>query len=143
VILMMFNSSDLKNDNNALYELKEPRDGVKQWYVVRDLGTALGETGRLIPKRGDVDIFARHQFITGVKDGYVEFDYHGWHQELVRRRIAPSDVRWASELLAGLADRQWADAFRAGGYEADVAARFIDRLKQKIADGLQFGEELR
>jgi hypothetical protein len=53
VILMMFNSSDLKNENNALYQVQQPRDGVARWYVVRDLGTALGETGRLAPKRGD------------------------------------------------------------------------------------------
>jgi hypothetical protein len=140
VILMMFNSSDLKNENNALYEVEQPRDGVARWYVVRDLGTALGETGRLAPKRGDADIFERHPFITGVKGGFVEFSYHGWHQELVRQRITQSDVRWASELLQRLTERQWADAFRAGGYQAAIAGRFIRRLRQKIADGLQMSE---
>ena len=138
---MMFDSSDLKNDNNALYEVTKPRDGVDRWYVVRDLGTALGETGRLKPKRGDPGLFESHRFITAVTDGFVQFSYHGWHQELVRRRIAPSDVRWASELMAGLTDRQWADAFRAGGYEPMVAARFIRRLQQKIGDGLQIAGE--
>ena len=64
---MMFNSSDIKNENNALYEVKHRRrDGSAQWYVVRDLGTALGETGRLAPQRGDPDIFEREPFITGV-----------------------------------------------------------------------------
>jgi hypothetical protein len=140
VILLMFDGSDLKNDNNVVYQVKAPSAGVDRWYVVRDLGTALGETGRLEPKRGDPDIFERHSFITGVKDGFVEFSYHGWHQELVRRRITPSDVHWASELLSGLTDRQWADAFRAGGYEPAIAARFIRRLQQKIAEGLQMEE---
>jgi hypothetical protein len=143
VILMMFDSSDLKNENNALYQIKHPQDGVDRWYVVRDLGTALGETGRFVPKRGDADIFERHPFITGIKDGFVEFSYHGWHQELVRRRITPTDVLWASELMAGVTDRQWADAFRAGGYEPAIAARFIARLQQKIADGLEMSEESR
>jgi hypothetical protein len=69
VILMMFDSSDMKNDNNALYQVKDQAAGVKQWYVVRDLGTALGETGRLAPQRGDPDIFEREPFITSVKDG--------------------------------------------------------------------------
>ena len=41
VILMMFNSSDIKNENNALYEFKQHGGTVEQWYVVRDLGTAL------------------------------------------------------------------------------------------------------
>jgi hypothetical protein len=140
VILMMFDSSDLKNDNNTLYAVDTPNGRPDRWYVVRDLETALGETGRLAPKRGDPDLFERHVFISGIKNGFVEFSYHGWHQELFKRRIAPHDVRWASDLLAGLSDRQWEDAFRAGGYEPAVAARFNRRLHQKIADGEKLAE---
>jgi hypothetical protein len=139
VILMMFNSSDIKNENNALYQLKREGDGVTQWYVVRDLGTALGETGRLAPLRGDPDIFDREPFITGVKDGFVQFNYRGWHQELFKH-ISPDDVAWASEWLGRLSDQQWSDAFRAGGFESAVADRFIGRLHQKIAEGRGLGE---
>lgn len=135
VILMMFDSSDLKNDNNTLYAVAEPLDGPDRWYVVRDLGTALGETARLKPKRSDPDLFERQVFISRVNHGFVEFSYHGWHQELVKHRIVPRDVRWASDLLARLTDTQWNDAFRAGGYDTAVASRFIRRLRQKVADG--------
>ena len=135
VILMMFESSDLKNSNNSLYELKEPREGAAHWYVVRDIGTSLGETGRLDPKRNDPEIFEQRKFISGLHGQYVEFSYHGWHQELFRDRITADDVRWASVLLGKLSDHQWADAFRAGQYDSDVAQRFIARLKEKIAEG--------
>jgi|SRR5882672_5814809 len=140
VMLMMFDNSDLKNENNALYDVKNG-DGVQRWYVVRDLGTALGGTGRIPPQRGDLDIFEREPFITGVKDGFVEFNYHGWHQELVKR-ISPMDVAWASEWLGQLSDQQWSDAFRAGGYAPAVADRFIGRLRQKIAEGRRLGETI-
>jgi hypothetical protein len=140
VLLMMFDSSDLKNDNNTLYEVSEPLTGPDRWYVVRDLGTALGETGRLKPKRSDPDLFERQVFVSGVRNGFVEFSYHGWHQELFKHRIAPRDVRWAADLLAQLADDQWSDAFRAGGYDRAVASRFIRRLHQKIADGRKLGD---
>lgn len=136
VILMMFNSSDVKNENNALYDVKAPGQSPTRWYVVRDLGTALGETGKLAPQRGDADIFEREPFINDIKDGLVHFNYHGWHQELFAR-ISPDDVAWASELLAGLTDRQWSDAFRAAGYPPAIADRFIGRLHQKIAEGRQ------
>ncbi len=139
VILMMFNSSDIKNENNALYHVKNDGNGVERWYVVRDLGTALGETGRFAPQRGDPEIFEREPFITGVKDGFVQFNYHGWHQELVSH-ITPADVAWASAWLAKLTDRQWDDAFRAGGYPPVVADRFIARLRQKIAEGRRLEE---
>jgi hypothetical protein len=139
VILMMFGSSDLKNENNALYEVKNHTDDVQRWYVVRDLGTALGETGRLAPKRGDPDIFEQEPFITGVQDGFVQFNYHGWHKELFKQ-ISPADVAWASQRLGQLSDQQWRDAFRAGGHEPEIAERFIRRLHQKIADGRRLGE---
>jgi len=135
VILLMFNSSDLKNENNVLYELKDGV-GVKQWYVVRDLGTALGETGKIAPQRGDPDLFAREPFITGVKDGFVQFYYRGWHQELIKR-ITQDDVKWACNLLGQLSTHQWNDAFRAGGYSRATADRFIGRLQLKIAEGRQ------
>jgi hypothetical protein len=131
VILAIFNSSDLKNVNNTLYEVKSPGEGPKHWYVVRDLGTALGETGRLVPTRGDPDLFERGPFILGVKDGFVRFNYHGGHQELFRQ-ITPDDVAFATGLLRQLTDRQWPDAFRAGGYRSSVGNRFIARLHQKI-----------
>ena len=126
VILFIVDSSDLKNSNNSLYRLKEPREGAEQWYVVRDLGTAFGETGRLDPKRNDPDLFERTKFIEHVRDGFVEFGYHGWHQELFRNRITVNDVGWACDLLGRLSDAQWHDAFRAGGYEPAIAQRFID-----------------
>jgi len=140
VMLMMFDSSDIKNENNALYEVKKHGGGVERWYVVRDLGTALGETGRLAPQRGDPDIFEREPFITGVKDGFVQFNYHGWHEELIKQRISPADVAWAAEWLGQLSDQQWSDAFRAGDYERALADRFIGRLHQKIAEGRRLGE---
>lgn len=138
VVLMMFGSSDLKNSNNTLYEHRTG-DRIEQWYVVRDLGTALGSTGRLAPRRGDPDAFERRRFILDITNGFVRFDYHGWHQELVRDRITPEDVGYASDLLSQISDRQWRDAFRAGGYAPAAADRFIRTLEANIAQGQQVG----
>jgi len=134
VIMLMFNSSDLKNSNNTLYEYT-PTAGTppKQWYVVRDLGLCLGETGRFSPERNNLGVFSRTQFITGEKRGFVQFDFHGLNKQLVRGRITREDVRWAAALISGLTDRQWWDAFRAGGYEPDVATRFIEILRGRVA----------
>jgi len=133
VILAMFNSSDIKNENNTVYDVTVPGDGPKHWYVVRDLGTALGETGRLAPLRGNPDIFEQQPFILEVRDGVVRLNYHGWHQELFRQ-IAPLDLAFASALLEQLTDRQWADAFRAGGFPPLEASRFIATLHERIGE---------
>ena len=137
VILLMFNSSDLKESNNSQYEFAPPGAGrTERWFVVRDLGTALGTTARITPLRGHLEAFERLGLITRVANGFVEFDYRGRHQELFDRRITPGDVFWAARLLAGVSDAQWQDAFHAGGYAPAVSARFIAKVKSKIADGL-------
>jgi hypothetical protein len=140
VILLLFNSWDLKDSNNTVYEVRRG-DSITRWFVVRDLGAALGETGRFNfwsrrwsrARRNDVDEYARHDFIRDVEDGFVRFNYHGRQPDLVRNRITVEDVRWATSLLSGLADRQWQDAFRAGGYDVDLANRFIAEIKGNIS----------
>src|SRR5262249_7862759 len=99
-----------------------------------------GETGRFDPKPNDPEVFERRRFITGVSDGYVEFDYRAVHGDLVRRRISPDDVRWASRLLAQLTEQQWRDAFGGAGYEPAVAGRFIRRIQQKIQEALRLAD---
>ena len=134
VMLMMFNSTDLKNSNNTLYE---HRGGgkVERWYVVRDVGAALGDGNRLAPLKGDADAFERGPFILGVNGGYVDFAYRGWYRNLVRDRITPGDVRWASTLLGELSDRQMNDAFRAGGFAPAETTQFVRTLREKTRQG--------
>ena len=135
-LMMVLNSSDLKDDNNALYEVKEAaREGASRWYVVKDLGASLGETGRMDPRRGYIDGFEKEPFITGVKDGKVTFGFRGRHQELLDR-VRVEDVRWISERLQKLTDRQLHDAFKAGNYSDELAARYVARIRQKVKEGL-------
>ena len=132
----MLGNSDLKDLQNAIYTLETPLEGAKRWYVARDLGQTFGRTGALDPPRGDPDVFDETKFILGVEGGYVRFDYHGRHRVLFER-ISPADVRWACQRLTALSDQQMQDAFRAAGYPKVIADRFIRRLEQKIAEGLQ------
>jgi len=134
VLMMMFNSTDLKNSNNSLYE-RRTGDRVEKWYVVRDIGSVLGDTDALAARKNHADSFERHPFILRVRGGFVEFKSHGWYRKLVEERITPDDVVWASNLLSRLSDRQWRDAFRAGGYEPQVADRFIRKLREKVRQG--------
>ena len=135
VILMLLNASDLKNSNNSIFELRHDNGARELRYVVRDLGTALGGTRRFPPHRGDLDVFERLPFATGMRDGYVAFDtYAGWYPELFRGRITAEDVAWACARLDEIRPDEWRDAFRAGDYPPAIAARYIARIRQKVAD---------
>jgi hypothetical protein len=135
VLQAMLGNSDLKDDNNAIYVLREAVEGARTWYVSRDLGHTFGRTGVLSAPRGDVEVFEKTPFIKSVVNGRVMFDWRGRHDALLDN-ITIADVRWICGRLQQLTDRQWTDAFRAGGYPPEDATRFIRRLKQKIAEGL-------
>jgi hypothetical protein len=136
---------DWKASNNRIYELASPRNDVRRWYVVRDLGASLGrftypralEWTRLRGfgqgTKNDLAGFEQQPFLeTG---GGFEIAYRGIYRDLVKT-VTPADVRWTCELLARLSDRQWTDAFRAAGYTPEQTARYVNKLKAKIAQGL-------
>lgn len=135
VLQVMLGNSDLKDEQNALYTLKEPFEGAARWYVARDLGQSFGRTGVLDAPRGDIKVFEQTPFIKGMAGGFVRFDYRGRHGKLVDH-MTPDDVRWICGKLQRLTDKQWDDAFRSGGYNPEIAARYIKRFKQKIAEGM-------
>jgi hypothetical protein len=131
VLLLLFNSTDLKDSNNTLYRVS--RGGVSShWYVVRDLGAALGETRRFAPRGNDALLFQQSPFILGVRKGFVEFANRSPYQHLFQQQITVDDVVWAGRLLTRLSSRQWRDAFRAGGYTPDTAERFLRKIQLNI-----------
>jgi hypothetical protein len=136
VILLMFNSTDLKDDNNAIYDVHPPwaPEGTR-WFMVRDVGASLGRTGKLFPHRNWLAGFEQQGFITRIDGDRVEFDYTGRHQQLLSM-ISPDDVKWAAARLQTLTDQQWHDAFRAGNYADSDTERFLRRIRQKIDNGL-------
>lgn len=135
VLQAMLGNSDLKDQQNVVYELDTPVEGAKRWFVARDLGQTFGRTGRFDPPRGDIEAFEQTPFIRSVDGDRVTLEYHGRHEALFEH-ITVTDVRWICQRLSRLTNRQWQDAFRAGGYEPQIANRFIHRFKAKIAEGL-------
>lgn len=134
-IMLMLNGTDLKDDNNSIYTTERPWDGATRWLLVRDIGAALGDTGKLFPRRNWLQGFEQHPFITNINGETIEFAYKGRHRELLSM-IRPADVQWAAQQMARLTDAQWRDAFRAGNYADPMTDRYIARIKEKIADGL-------
>ena len=139
VLQVMLGNSDLKDQQNMLYELSRPLEGTRVWYVARDLGQSFGRSGLVEAPRNDIEAFETTPFIKEVKDGIVQFHFSGRHNALVEN-ITPADVKWICTRLATLSDKQWQDAFRAGAYPPELAARFISRMKAKIAEGLALSQ---
>jgi hypothetical protein len=140
---ILLNSWDWKTSNNKIYQRP---DGSRR-FVVRDLGASLGKTSSskllwTIPIRGlgqgsrnDIADFESQGFIRRIGENEVDFDFstiYGSVVDLVR----PADVRWTAGLMSKLSDAQLDDAFRAADYSPDVRARYVKKIKAKIAEGL-------
>jgi hypothetical protein len=144
-LMRIVNNWDVMDANNVIYEFKEPVEGARRWYVVKDVGASLGKTSALgfVEHQGsknDVEDFERQDFIKGVKDGRVEFDDAGMRHRELYENVSVADVRWVCERLSRLTPAQWNDAFRAARYPEDVADRFIRKLQEKVAYGMSLTE---
>jgi len=142
ILMVALNNWDLKTAQNALYEVR--RNGrLDRRYVVQDLGASLGGTRWFFPgSKGDIDDYEHEPFISGIRNGVVQFHHRGaWRQPHLDDDITVDDVRWTCNLLNRLSDRQLTDAFRAGGYDANVAARYRNHLRERVREGLNFSAE--
>lgn len=140
---VLLNSWDWKTSNNKIYQFN---DGTRR-FVVRDLGASLGKTSSskllwTIPIRGlgqgsrnDIDDFESQNFIKRIGENEVEFDFDTIYGSVVER-VRPADVKWMVELMSKLTDAQLDDAFRAAEYSPEVRARYVKKIKAKIAEGL-------
>lgn len=146
VAQLILNAWDLKTPNNRIYEAVDASTNPNRLYIVRDVGSSLGEARQFalfnaLGTRGwqgsknNVDDFERQGFITAVNGDDVEFDYRGVNQPLVDT-ITAADVVWACELFARIPDGHWRAAFAAGHYSAADTDRYIRKIKNKIAQGL-------
>ena len=146
VAQLVLNNWDLKTSNNRLYEAASPSAMPKKIYMVRDVGSSLGESRQAIffkmlgtrgaqGSKADVDGFVEQGFIKKVEGESVQFDYRGMNQPLVDS-VKVADVIWACERLARISDNQWQDAFKAGAFRQEDADRYIAKIKEKIAQGL-------
>lgn len=146
VAQLVLNNWDLKSSNNRVYEATDPAAVPRRQYVVRDVGSSLGQAKQfrlfaMLGTRGsqgtknDVDDFERQGFIVKTDGNQVDFDYRGINQSLVDTVTVP-DVIWACERLARIPDGHWQAAFKAGAYPQADADRYIAKIKDKIAQGL-------
>ena len=145
---LILNSWDWKTSNNKIYRLSSPVNGVARQFVVRDLGASLGKNtyptllkwfrlrGFGQGTRNDLPGFEEQGFIKRIDESGIEFDYRGIYRDVIES-VKVEDVRWTCDLLSRLTERQWQDAFRAGGFTADQTARYVTKIKAKIAQGLE------
>jgi len=138
-IMMVFFTNwdllDLQNkvllvNNNGRYE---------HHYVISDLGATFGKVGnnnlpiffRLGRKTGDSAVWNEAGFISGVKDGMIDFDFKGKGRGLMEN-ISVANGRWLVNRLRMLSDKQIDDAFRAANFSPDEVELYRIGFKARV-----------
>jgi hypothetical protein len=135
-LMLVLNSTDLKDGNNEVYKISHPAQGQSdKWYVVKDLGASLGETGRVDPRRGYLEGFEREPFIISAHNDRVKFGFRGRHKELLTQ-VRRDDVKWISQRILRIPEMSLLDAFRAGGYDDEQSRRYVSRIFRKAEEGM-------
>ena len=142
---MLLNNWDLKTPNNKIYVGADDAGAPVRHYVVRDLGGSLGKARqpRLLAwvpfmrqmqgTKNNLEDFERQGFVRRIEGERVTFDYSGLDGGLVNS-VTVEDLRWTCALLSRLSEAQWADAFRAGGYNSADTSRYVRKIQGKIAE---------
>jgi hypothetical protein len=153
VMMALIDNWDLKNENNAVREVKLPDGSTQRQFLVSDLGASFGTTGRGLShegSKGNVDAYKKAKFITDVKSGTISFAVPS-HPELlvafntpefvdrmemrwIGRDIPREHVRWIASLLGQLTDVQIRDAFHAAGYIGPEQDGFTFTIEHRIAE---------
>ena len=143
VLTMLLSDWDTKDrrdvargSNTAIFEHRVKRFRWEARYLITDWGGSMGRWGANIVTRGrwDPDGFAAQtpQFVSGVRDGLVQFGYVGQRTADVSEGIGVADVRWLHQYLGRITDDQVHAALVASGANDEDAGAFTRAVRNRI-----------
>ena len=134
VLMALINNWDIQAHNNNVVLVSNKATGEKvAEYIDTDLGASFAKEGNFLGHtRGRPDQYvADKKFVLGVKNGKVEFDYHGKNQNMLKN-ITVEQARWIGSILSQLSDQQINDAFRAANYSPDQIQSLTRVVRARI-----------
>lgn len=140
-IMMVFLTNwDLLDLQNKVLRVNN-NGTVEHHFVISDLGATFGKLGnnnlpfffRLGRKTNDPGTWYEAGFVSGVKDGMIDFDFKGKGRSLMDD-ITIGQGHWLATCLAQLSDKQIEDAFRAANYTPDEIKLMKDGFKARLEE---------
>jgi hypothetical protein len=123
--------------NNAI----ERQDG-RYVFFIDDWGASMGRWGGATSRsKWDYDGFLEESahFVSGARDGQVEFGFRAVHTKSVAEGIRVSDVSWLMQYLGRVTDEQLRAGLLASGATPDEASCYTKALRMRIRQLQQVG----
>lgn len=127
-----------RGSNTAIFEYRVSRWAREARYLITDWGGAMGKWGTNVVSRGrwDPDGFEAQtpNFVTGVRDGWVNFGYQGQRTAEIARGIPVEHVEWFYDHARRLTMPSVRTGLLVCGASEEEATRFaaaiIERVRQ-------------
>jgi hypothetical protein len=124
-----------RGSNTAIFEVQS-RWGHEARYLITDWGGAMGRWGSNIVSRGRWDPAGFEaqtpHFVTGVRDGFVNFGYQGQRTAEIARDITVEHVAWFVRYAGRLTEPVLLHGLLACGATDDEAEVFARSLAERI-----------
>jgi hypothetical protein len=133
-LMAVLHAFNLEDSKNRIVEDVNTRDRI---YYVSDLRDTLGKAGN--HSAGKAQDFSREPFIERTDNGVVFFRAKG-KDAAVLKGVKVENARWIAGYLARLSDKQFADAFRAGGFSDDESAVYVSAMRHNIEELEKLGK---
>jgi hypothetical protein len=154
VLMILLNNFDARHENNhILVTRSRKRQRMEARYVATDVGSTLGRARGIGDRasKNNLEDYLAAKFVTGVKDGFVKFDYQTHpagvglllilyppyyygeaNREKIMQGIPIAHARWIGSMLARLTNKQLDDAFRAANYDKATRSAYVKALRERI-----------
>jgi hypothetical protein len=130
-----------RGSNTAIFEQRSNGWGHEARYLISDWGGTMGKWGTNVVSRGrwDVDGFEAQtaHFVTGVRDGILEFGYQGQRTAEIAGGITVEHAAWFHRYANRIGEDALRDGLLACGATSAEAERFARALRERIR---QLGE---
>ena len=124
-----------RGSNTAIFEVRAPW-GREARYLITDWGGAMGKWGSNLVSRGRWDAagFAAQtpQFVTGVRDGWVNFGYQGQRTAEIARDITVEHVHWFYRYARRIKEPALRQALVACGATEEDATTFARAIADRV-----------
>ena len=151
IMLMLTSNWDNKDvrdvargSNTAIFEYALPGGLIEARYLIIDWGATMGKWGsNLFRSKWDAAGYEAQtpEFVTGVENGFVQWNYLGQRTAEAREQISVEDVRWLTGYIGRITDAQLRDGLGASGATPDEIASFTKSIRARLDTLKRISEE--
>ncbi|HVF56753.1 MAG TPA: hypothetical protein VM934_11415 [Pyrinomonadaceae bacterium] len=132
-----------RGSNMAVFEHRLEKGLVEARYLIIDWGASMGKWGSPgLRSKWDCEGYETQtpEFVAGVSDGVVNWNYVGQRTDEARDGISVEDVRWLNQYIGRITDAQLRDGLAASGATGEEIACFTRAIRERINQLKRVGE---